>query len=105
MLIVVLLGLAVFAGLALMFVVSDNDLGSTSLGIAIVSIFSFLFPLATVVGGVVATVVGLIARKRVKEGRGNSSRTIGAGIVLGLVALPWGIFWWKFLLEVMEAPP
>jgi hypothetical protein len=71
-----------------------NALGLTSLVLAIVGLLSVWVPvvnIASIVLGLVAIVIGIIGRRRVKRGIANNGGMAIAGIVLGTLAVIVGL--------------
>ena len=64
-----------------------NGLGVASLVIAIIALVTCASVVLGVILGIVAVVIGLAARGRVKRGQANNGGIAIAGIVLGLVAI------------------
>lgn len=71
-----------------------NGLGTAALAVGILALLSVItvitFPVGTVLG-VVAIVLGFLARRRVKRGEATNGGSALAGLVLGVVSLLIGI--------------
>ena len=81
-----------------------NGLGIASLVIAIVALMSSFSVVGGVILGIVAVILGFIARGRVRSGEANNGGIALAGIILGFVAMIAGLafiaIWFGFSKEV-----
>lgn len=81
-----------------------NGLGIASLVIAIVALMSSFSVVGGVILGIVAVILGFIARSRVRSGEANNGGIALAGIILGFVAMIAGLafiaIWFGFSKEV-----
>ena len=68
-----------------------NGLGVASLVIAIVGLLSSFSVAGGVILGIVAVIIGFVARGRVRKGEANNGGVALAGIVLGFVAMIAGL--------------
>lgn len=68
-------------------VVPRNGLGTASLVVGIIALVASVSVCGGVVMGVVATLLGITARRRAKRGRAGNRGTATAGIVLGVAAV------------------
>lgn len=68
-----------------------NGLGIASLVIAILALLTFLSVGGGIIGGIVAVIIGFVARGRVKRGEATNGGVATAGIVLGFLAILAGI--------------
>lgn len=72
-----------------------NGLGTAALVFAIIGLVLFVSILGGVVFGIIAVIVGVAARGRVKRGEANNGGVAIAGIVLGSLAIVSGlVFAW-----------
>jgi hypothetical protein len=71
--------------------VTKNGLGIASLVIAIIALIFVWSVLGGVIGGIVAVVLGIAGRGRVKRGEANNGGVAIAGIALGLLAVVVGL--------------
>lgn len=69
----------------------QNGLGIAALVIAIVALLFCWTVFGGVIGGLIAMVIGFVARGRVKRGEANNAGVAIAGIVLGVVAIVAGL--------------
>ncbi|MGV0837023.1 DUF4190 domain-containing protein [Mycolicibacterium thermoresistibile] len=69
----------------------QNGFGIAALVVAIVSLLFFWTVIGGVIGGVVAIILGVLARGRVKRGEATNGGVAIAGIVLGALAVVVGL--------------
>jgi hypothetical protein len=72
-------------------VAPKNGLGIASLVIAIIGLLSAISVIGGIILGIVAVVIGIAARGRVKRGEATNGGVAVAGIVLGVLAIIAGI--------------
>lgn len=84
--------------------VPRNGLGAAALVIAIIALIGSFSVVGGIVGGIVAVVLGLIARGRVKRGEATNGGVALAGVILGVFAVVIGLVfiavWISLLREV-----
>lgn len=68
-----------------------NGLGTAALVIAIVALISSVSVVGGILLGVVAVILGVIARGRVKSGEANNGGVALAGIILGIISIIAGL--------------
>ena len=68
-----------------------NGLGTAALVIAIVALISSVSVVGGILLGVVAVILGFIARGRVKSGEANNGGVALAGIILGIISIIAGL--------------
>lgn len=68
-----------------------NGLGAAALVVAIVALLGSFSVVGGIVGGIVAVVLGLVARGRVKRGEATNGGVALAGILLGVFAVVVGL--------------
>ena len=71
--------------------VPKNGLGTAALVIAIVALISSVSVVGGILLGVVAVILGFIARGRVKSGEANNGGVALAGIILGIISIIAGL--------------
>lgn len=69
----------------------QNGLGIAALVVAIVALLFFWSVIGGVIGGIVAIILGVLARGRVKRGEATNGGVAMAGIVLGALAVVVGL--------------
>lgn len=69
----------------------QNGLGIAALVVAIVALLFFWSVLGGIVGGIVAVILGVLARGRVKRGEATNGGVATACIVLGVLAVLAGV--------------
>ncbi len=81
-----------------------NGLGTAALVVAVIALIGSFSVVGGIVGGVVAVVLGLVGRARVKRGEATNGGVALAGVILGVFAIVIGLVfvavWLSLLREV-----
>ena len=83
-----------------------NGLGTAALVIAIVALISSVSVVGGILLGVVAVILGFVARGRVKSGEANNGGVALAGIILGIISIIAGLAFvaiWVGLFREVDA--
>jgi hypothetical protein len=64
-----------------------NGLGIAALVVAIIALLGSFSIIGGIIGGVVAVILGVIGRSRVKNGEANNGGVALAGIILGVISI------------------
>ncbi len=84
--------------------VMRNGLGVAALITGILGLFGSCSVVFGVLLGIVAVILGLVARGRVKRGQANNGGIATAGIVLGILAIIVSIAWIVWVFQGADVP-
>jgi len=86
--------------------VMRNGLGVAALSAGVIAVFVgfWIWPFGGMILGIVAVILGLVGRSRVKRSQADNGGVAAAGIVLGVVVLIMAAGWYAWLFNRADLP-
>jgi len=86
--------------------VMRNGLGVAALSAGVIAVFVgfWIWPVGGMILGIVAVILGLVGRSRVKRSQANNGGVAAAGIVLGVVVIIMAVGYFAWLFNRADLP-